>query len=92
MRFAESIDPFDVSGCSEGHYRLTEATPEESLQNPARAGLEASGKEHTMKVGIALMLGLQLAFVLAFAPWLRTSHPTSPGWQGVLDRQLAQVD
>ena len=45
-----------------------------------------------MKVGIALMLGLLLAFVLAFASWLRTSHPTSPGWQAVLDRQLAQVD
>ena len=45
-----------------------------------------------MKVGIALMLGLLLPFVLAFASWLRTSHPTSPGWQAVLDRMRAQVD
>ena len=45
-----------------------------------------------MKAGIALMLGLLLAFVLVFAYWLRTSHPTSPGWQSVLDRQLAPVD
>ena len=45
-----------------------------------------------MEAGIALILGLLLAIVLVFAYWLRTSHPTPPDRQAVLDRQLAQME
>ena len=44
-----------------------------------------------MKMGISLMLGLLLAFVLLFAYWLRTSYP-APQWRASVDRGLHQVD
>lgn len=49
-------------------------------------------KEHPMKAGISLMLGLLLAFVLVFAYWLRTAHPLAPHWPASVDRGLDQID
>ncbi len=43
-------------------------------------------------IGISLMLGLLLAFVVGFAYWLRASLHTGPQWHVPLDRGLGQVD
>lgn len=45
-----------------------------------------------MKMGIWLILGLLLAFVLFFAYWLHHTHPLDAQWHLAADRRLAQID